>query len=250
MREPTANQIDSWFSGIKEPLNQYEGRELTHDDLVSIVVLMAKAVGNADTVSVAAVNALEHLEGRSVSRSMLNRNVRRVLANWHFIAEGMDIPDWDGTTVTTDVVVIGVRSAGINNGKRQYLLSLKLKTGIVAGIVNCAVESEYRISDFLDHEAGVAKYNCSPEEIAGMRARITVTQPNDMLKVLSWSASQAQKKLNKELAEARADVTKCRNGVQPCNTCRCTVRECPLAVWLEGENDNGKMDVHENKEAR
>lgn len=252
MKQPTANQIDSWFGSIKTALNAYIDKPLTHNDLEGIAVLMGRAVRRGSKVSSAAVSSMSHLEGKTVSIGMLNRNVRRVLANWNFIDEGSDIPDWDGTPVTTDAVVLGVRAAGQGaGGRRQYLLALKLKTGLVAGLVKCAVETDGRIDQFLSSKAGVSKMAPATEDIAGMRARITIEGLPDvsMVKVQQWDASENQRKLNKDLEERRADVTKCSKGIQPCNTCRCNIRECPLAVWLEGEEDD-KVDICESTQAR
>lgn len=234
MRQPTSPIIDKWFGQIKTDLNVYADKVLTREDLVALAKLVGGAVTPGKAVSTAFVASLAHLIGKPHSRAVINRNIRRVLANWHFIDEGMTIPDWDGSSTDADAVVIGVKNAGTTaGGFRAFLVLFKLKTGLVAGITRCSLESERRIEAFLQHDSGCANYSCAPEEIAGMRVRVTVSSAGgSLLKIEELSATSAQKKLNKELCEARSDVTKCGNPI-PCNACGKTIEECPLAVWLK-----------------
>ena len=43
----------------------------------------------------AAFAGLNHLQAKCSSVKLLTANVTRLLANWHFVRDGMQVPDWD-----------------------------------------------------------------------------------------------------------------------------------------------------------
>lgn len=182
---------------------------------------------------------LGHLMGRAHTKAMLMRNVMRLVANWHFIRCGMVVPLWDGQPMTVSLVVLGVkRIQQTDKGRSGYLLLVKLKTGLAAGIIKCMVLSDNAVDAFVDHKAGVSKYECAREEISGMEARAVVSlRFDDTLQVHAFDTTDAMKKHNRDLAERRSDPAKCLSRI-PCNTCTKNIKECPLAVWLP--EDTGK----------
>ena len=187
--------------------------------------------------------SLKHLVGKTVPKAMLKKNLLRVIANWHFVMEGMAVPEWDGTITSSDVVFIGVaRLKESRDGRQRLLVSLKLKTGLGAGIIQCTVFTTAQALDFLDRKSGCSSFNCAAEEIAGMEARLLVSvKPDGLLKVDAWGdCTEAQRRHNKKLSQLRGDPQKCQLAPSPCNVCRKTIHECNLAVWLgDKEKTNG-----------
>ena len=168
--------------------------------------------------------------------TLLRRNFWRLIANWYFIDEGMEIPEWRGEPETTDVAFLSVRKQRSTspNSKPKYIVRVRLKTGLCAGIITGVLLSSQAIYHFLTKVSGTRAFNCAAEEIAGMEGRVVIEVVNNLYHIKTWTCNQAQKDINKKIAEARADVRKCKRGI-PCNVCNMTVAQCPLAVWTEKE---------------
>lgn len=240
MRPPSADRITEWMQTIKPQLTPFCDRTLTRNDLATIAKLAfvssmpkCKAL-KTDEALKAAVGSLDHLTGQEVDSKSLTKNVHRLVANLHFLADGMEIPEWDGSREYSDVVFIGVGSVQEDtNGADRFIVSIKLKTGICAGIITCAVLSRRSLSQFLLRVSGTSKSECAVEEIAGMEASLALSlAANGLLIVHSWSCNEKQKQHNRDIAEKRRNVMKCGLAPAPCNVCSKTIVECPLAVWL------------------
>ena len=240
MNPPSQKWVEDRMAALKGRFDRMVGREFTQDDLrdmTAAVLLEAKpkVYKYSDDQLTAALGTLEHLVGGTHSKATLNNNVLRILANWHFIRDGMEVPMWDGNAEDMSMVVIGVRQMQPGAYGPRHMLLVKMKSGLAAGIIQCAVVNDSVIYGFIDHSSGTAKMNCPAEEIAGMRMSAVVeARPDGSVKLSNLNANQAMRWHNKDLAERRQDPAKCPNPV-PCNVCSKTVRECPLAVWLPKE---------------
>ena len=241
MRALTSKQVTAAVAKAKSKLADFEAVTFTTEVAASFVLLAASVVRKhpkpltGDQAN-AAYNSCAHLIGTKPTKEMLIANFYRLVANWYIIDEGAAIPQWGGEPITSDVAFLAVKKGRIPvvNGKRQYKVRIRLKTGLCAGIISWVVLNERLILRFLDRLAGTKMYRCSAEEIAGMEARVVVDSNNGAIHLSEFNCTQAQKEANKKLAEARADVRKCR-AAKPCNICAATVAECPLAVWAAQE---------------
>lgn len=240
MKAPTAAQISERVAEANNSLPEFAGKEFSTETFVAFCELAIKLCQPRSSAFTreqqgALERSLMHLYGHTHDLPLLKRNMHRVIANWHFIREGMEIPEWRGERIEGTALFIGVKRMPIGPGERpKYEVMLKLKSGIAAGIITCALLTEGNIYRFLEKASGTREYNCAPEEIAGMEAEVRVEVVNGTLRLLQWSCNQREKTKNKELAERRSDIRKCKKNI-PCNTCRCTIYECPLAVWLPRE---------------
>lgn len=238
MRPPTQRQIDRWCEIAKVRVPAYAGRVLSDIDIREMVTLcfhIAQPTLKPSPASTAAAfRSLAHLSGKTADEKMVMRNLTRILANWHFIREEMEVPVWDGTATDANAVFIGVSRLNDPGAKGpKMLVMMKLKSGLCAGIIQCAALFERSIQQFLDKQSGTSRMQCAVEEIAGMQARVCITAMNTgLVSVNSWDCTEAQKKHNRDLAERRMDPLKCRLAPQPCNVCNKNIKECPLAVWL------------------
>ena len=237
MLPPGSAKVDKWMAAIKAELPSFAGRAITDADLDSLVRLAGSSVhkkGPTGQEYQAALASLGHLKGKACNLRLLSRNMQRLVANWHFVSEGMEIPLWDGTQTDADVVFIGVavKQACEQGRLPSYVVGIKLKTGLGAGIIRCGLLTHGAVSQFLDHESGTASFHCAAEEIAGMETHALVSVENgEMLRIRSWKCSERQKRHNRDLTEHRSDPARCSNPI-PCNFCKRDIRECPLAVWL------------------
>jgi hypothetical protein len=193
--------------------------------------------------------SISHLEGKQLTEQLLRKNMHRLVANFHFIMDGMAIPVWNGERIAADAVFIGVLRGKCKEGEKpRYHVVTKLKSGIGAGIIVCYSLYDAALYNFVDKVAGTSQYHCAPEEIAGMECRMTLCVLQGQPKLLEWDTTQAQKKHNRLLAELRADITKCRLN-RPCNTCSKNILQCKLAVWMprkENENGRGQAETKNN----
>ena len=240
MRAPTIPQINSRLNAVNDSLSNFIGREFTTSVCSEFGMLAARVSMPKNTaLNIAERSALErsiqHLLGGSYDLPMLKRNMNRLIANWHYIRDGQAIPEWKGEKIEATALFIGVRRLPVEPGDRpKYEVMLKLKSGIAAGIITCALLTESNIYRFLDKSSGTSDLNCAAEEIAGMEAEVMVEALEGKIRICQWACTQRQKKQNKELALLRSDIRKCKRNI-PCNTCRCNIYECSLAVWLPPE---------------
>ena len=242
MKPPSVQKVSEWMEEMRPKMAEIvdRGAELTRKDLKDIVKCLIRTISPSSKElrkpesTSAAMSALLHLEGQKVGLQMLMKNINRMLANLHFLYEGMEIPEWDGTRESAAVAFIGVR--GVDNEASQsdrYIVKIKLKSGLCAGIITCAVLPRRSIALFLLKTSGTSKSECAVEEIAGMEATLTVSlNDHGLLQVHEWSCSDDQKRHNRDIASRRRDVLKCEMAPSPCNVCMKTIMECPLAVWL------------------
>lgn len=240
MKAPTEAQISNRLSQIADSLPAYADREFSDTVLsdfcnLAIQVSMPKSAKMNHAQIVALKNSVFHMYKKYHTLQIVKSNMHRLLANWHFIREGMSIPEWKGECIEGTALFIGVKRLPIGPGERpKYHVMLKLKTGIAAGIITCALLTESNIYRFMDKCSGTREFNCAPEEIAGMQADLRFEASNGMIRIRQWSCTQGEKKKNKDLALIRSDIRKCKKNI-PCNACRCTIHECNLAVWLPAE---------------
>ena len=235
-REPPASKVAAWLKALEPCLERLDNVDI---DTAALGGLVAGVFGVVqprrkpdDSELTAAVSTLGHLVGKRHTKAMLTRNVTRLLANWHFIRCGMAVPVWNGDPITVSMLVLGVRRMLMVDGRSGYLLLVKLKTGLAAGIIKCMVLSDNAVDAFMDHKAGVSKYQCAREEISGMEARAVVSiRFDDTLKAHEFDTTDSMRKHNRDLADRRSNPRKCSSGMS-CNACRKNIKECPLAVWL------------------
>lgn len=237
MKQPGEWQASTWMKRARAAMDAALASGITEDSLVTLVRELFKVVHpklKPETFQLtAAYESLSFLAGKHVTTKALDACVLRVLANWNFIDEGMEVPEWDGTRTSSDLVVLGLAPAGKDRfGGRRYIVGVKLKTGLCAGIMSCGTLSSMQLDTILKHISGTGSMNCAVEEFSGMRARADVSFDGSMLHFHDWFCSEAQKKHNRDLANRRIDVRKCSRAQMPCNACEKTVRECPLAIWL------------------
>lgn len=237
MREPSSKVIAARLSNVLTSVSDLNGSVCDERALSFLSVRIRDASltrGKHLTAEqeTALYNSLSHLLGRALSPELLRANVHRVVANWHFIMEGMDIPEWGGERIDAKIIFIGVRRAKVKDGGRpRYHVRFKLKSGLGAGIILCAVLYEAAMYRFLDKFSGTRSFNCPAEEIAGMEARVQLSITEKTVTIHDWNCTAEQRKHNAELATLRSNVAKCRLGV-PCNTCKKNILQCNLAVWL------------------
>lgn len=228
---------------VAKHLPEFVGQVFTQDLLRQFAAVVAHAampraknLNEAQTTALLA--SMQHMLGGTFDENVLLRNGQRLLANWSFIKDGSSIPIWTGGNITADVIILGVSPlASASTDQRRYIVKMRLKNGLGAGIISCACLYETAMQMFLDRYSGCRKYNCAPEEISGMEARVLVSYEDDRFKIHAWDATQKQKEHNKELCEFRCNPRKCKHGGTWCNTCKCTTDECSLAVWLPKEKE-------------
>ena len=181
----------------------------------------------------------EHLMGQEMTKQLLHSNAYRVLANWHFIKEGMPIPVWEGDPIDCACTFLSIdKKRETKNDKLFLKVRVKLRSGLAAGIIYGVAFTPKQIGYFLKHISGAKAYNCAIEEFSGMRAQVTVEMQGEELHVLDWKCTESDRKYNRELAEARRNPRKCNNQI-PCNACPRTVNACNLAIWT-GANKETK----------
>jgi hypothetical protein len=243
MLAPSANQVTDRYKSIASKLNELADRVFDKEALSAFCNLLISSSTSKKLIPQqlsALETSTEHLIGQKVTRELLVSNAYRVLANFHFIMEGMPIPIWDGSRIDASVVFLGVYKKRERIKNKIYLtVKLKLRTGLAAGIIMCARFTSRQISFFLQRCAGVKSFSCAIEEISGMKASLVVESDGDNLKVVDWKCTADEKKYNRKLAEARRDVRKC-STFMPCNTCPRTIQECGLAIWLSEETNGTK----------
>lgn len=242
MKAPSMVKVDTWLSKLSSWPHKYADTPVTRESLADLVrgmfrIVQPKIKPSCASTS-AAMSSLLHLAEQKTpvhSAAVLVSNLHRLLANWHFIHEGIAVPEWDGKKTPADVLFMGVvRGAGNETGSKHLVLKMKLKTGLGAGIIQYGAIQTSAVYKFLDHESGCSTLECAPEELAGMMARAYVSMHTDgSLSVFSLSASAAHKKHNRKLSEFRLDTMKCATGGMACNACPRTAAECALAVWAE-----------------
>ena len=173
-----------------------------------------------------------HLMGHTLTKQLLHSNAYRVLANWHFIHDGMAIPVWEGEPIDCACTFLSLNRKRIQVNNKLYLqVRMKLRSGLAAGIIYGVRFTPRQVGFFLRRLSGTNSLNCAIEEISGMKAQVTIETDGDDIRVLDWNCNQSDKEYNRSLAEARRNPRKCSNPI-PCNTCRCTVNDCKLAIWL------------------
>ena len=89
----------------------------------------------------------------------------------------------------------------------------------------------------MDHVAGVAQLHVPVEEASGMMCRARIQMTGGSVKVLELGATESHKRFNRQLEDMRGAPGKCAND-QPCNTCRATIKECPMAIWWPEERED------------
>ena len=92
---------------------------------------MRKGIPDGVQQREAAWRSVEALRGKQLPLVSLKRNMRRLIANWHFIADGAPVPWWDGSPETGDAQIVALRPAmGRDEDHEYYRARLLLKTGI------------------------------------------------------------------------------------------------------------------------
>ena len=92
---------------------------------------MRKGIPDGEQQREAAWQSVRELRGRMLDVHELRRNMRRLVANWHFIADGAPVPWWDGRPETGDAQIVALRPAmGRDEDHEYYRARLLLKTGI------------------------------------------------------------------------------------------------------------------------
>lgn len=236
-KEPSRNRINKALAEVEPYLPEFVGKYFDQSRLREFAVVLVHAMHKSKTkFSQRANEALyatcRHLLGQGPDKALVKGNMLRIIANWHFIEDGMEIPVWDGSQCTSDSLFLGVRRLKVPEGVMpKMIVRVKLKSGLCAGIIRPVELSAGRIGQFLDRVAGVNHFHCALEEIAGMEAKLLVDYSGNKLNIYDWSCTEAQKHANRAITEARSDAAKCTNA-QPCNVCKKDIKQCPLAVWL------------------
>lgn len=238
MKQPSLNWVDKHYAVALKYLPEFADVYMDEDKLRRFAAVLKSICHTQRGMRFKIISndalweSVEHLKGKLLTPALVKRNMLRIIANWHFIEDGMEIPMWDGGSCVTDVVFIGVvRLRTAEGAQPKLLVRIKLKTGLCAGIIYEAVLSVNKIGYFLDHVGGVGRYGCNVEEIAGMQARLTVYYEGHELIIREWRCTDQQKVANRKLTDARTDVAKCTRS-QPCNVCSADITQCRLAVWL------------------
>lgn len=205
------------------------------------IIIHARSKQKLNDEQLAALEkSTKHLIGQKLTKKLIHSNAYRVIANWHFIAEGMEIPVWEGDPIDCACTFLGLNRKRIKNNNKLYLeVRLKLRTGLAAGIICGSRFTQRQINFFLKRQSGAGSYNCAVEEISGMKAQLTVELQGEDIRVTDWKCNQSDKDYNRTLAEMRRNARKCSRPI-PCNTCSKTVNECKLAIWLAQENNDGR----------
>jgi len=232
---PTANSISKKFAAIKDGLADLVGKTCDKNVLSAFCNLLISTC-TSKKLSVEQLSALErstdHLLGQVLTKELVNANAYRVIANWKFISEEMEIPVWSRGRTDAEVLFLGCSKQRVLEKNKVYLVcAIKLRTGLGAGIISRVRFTPRQISFFLSKHSGTKSYSCSAEEISGMKASLVLDLSGEEITVVDWHCTDAQKQYNRQLAEARRDVRKC-STFRPCNTCPKTTRECNLAIWL------------------
>ena len=235
MQAPSANVVSKRFALISDKLNELVGKVCDKQALSAYCTLLKNACYKQklkDHQWNQLVVSTEHLMGQQLTRKLLVSNSYRVLANFHFIMEGMPIPIWDGTSIDASVVFTGIdKKREVVKDKLYLTVELKLRNGISAGIIYRCTFTPRQLQFFLQRHSGCKSLNPAIEEVSGMRASLVIEMQGDQLKVLDWKCTDDEKKYNRELTEARRNVRKC-TPFRPCNTCPKTIEQCTLAIWL------------------
>lgn len=238
MRPPTASSISKRLALCKEQLQSLAGKMCDKHVLSAFCnyIIAACTKQKLEQQQLAALEqSTDHLLNQVLTQELIDANTYRVLANWHFIMEGMAIPVWTGERTDAEVLFLGVSKKRIMANNKLYLqVSLKLRTGLAAGIIYRVRFTPRQISFFLSKHSGTKKLNCAIEEISGMKASLVIEMQGDEISVIDWKCTADQKAYNRKLAEARRDARKCATFI-PCNTCPQTTQQCNLAIWLPEE---------------
>lgn len=237
MRAPTLKQVDKHLQQATTEIEHFACRVCDKQLLSALCLTLCRICQpKSRPLPSAGIHALyqslEHLIDKPLDDHLVKLNMHRIVANWHFIEEGMRIPEWGGESITAHVVFIGVLKLRYSSGGRErYLVELKLKTGLGAGIITHVSLYAAAIYRFLEKFSGTRSYDCPAEELAGMEARVVLSVAGHQATIHEWDCTTAQREHNKTLSEFRIGVSKCANPI-PCNVCKKTIEQCPLAVWL------------------
>lgn len=238
MKAPSANAVGKRFEQISQQLNELAGKVCDKAALSAFCSLLIGASTSkrlAQNQIDALATSTEHLIGQLLTRQLLVSNAYRVLANFHFIMEGMTIPVWEGERTEAQAVFLGLpRKREVQNNKLYLNVRIKLRSGLAAGIIYWSRFTNRQVNFFLQRQSGCRSLNPAVEEISGMRASLQIEMQGEDLKVVDWQCSADEKNYNRKLTEARRDVRKCATFI-PCNTCPKTIADCPLAIWLPEE---------------
>ena len=235
MKAPTTNWISKRLGDCKEQLQCLAGK-MCDKQVLSAFCTYLRLACNKKKLEPEQLSALEqstdHLLNQVLTQELIDANAYRVLANWHFIHEGMEIPVWEGEPIDCACTFLGLERKRLQINNKLYLqVRMKLRSGLAAGIIQGVRFTPRQVAFFLRRLSGTNSLNCAIEEISGMRAQVTVEANGDEIRVLDWKCNQSDKEYNRSLAEARRSPRKCTTPI-PCNTCRSTVVDCPLAIWL------------------
>ena len=236
-KEPSRNRINKAFEEVQKHLPEFVGKYFDQSRLREFAVVLVQAMHKTKEPFKKCSNealyaTCKHLLGQGPDKALVKGNMLRIIANWHFIENGMEIPVWDGSMCSSDAIFLGVRRLKTAEGVMpKMIVRVKLRSGLCAGIIRPVELSANRIGQFLDRVAGVNHYHCALEEIAGMEAKLSVDYSGNRLNIYDWTCTEAQKAANRAITEARTDAAKCKNA-QPCNVCKKDIKQCTLAVWL------------------
>ena len=165
-----------------------------------------------------------------VDTNWYEHNAYHLAANKHFLAEGVEIPLWDGSWEDTVVRCEGVQQIEPLKGKQRFMVWLKCFTGIPAGLTiklpYTANALEYILAKYLH----LSKLNLEAPEIAGMFFSCMVFEDAGGVRLNEFSVTPYMLKLNKELCDSRDNPRKWCHSTTPCYLCSKTVKECDLAV--------------------
>lgn len=125
MKPPTQKITDKRLASLKAKLTVFADRVLDKEALSAFSSLIAD-VCTKRRLTWQQLGALErsclHMLNHAHTAKLIEKNAVRLLANWNFIADGMEIPWWDGSRETADAIVIGVRRS---SNAQKLLLYLK-----------------------------------------------------------------------------------------------------------------------------
>lgn len=235
MKAPTSISTSKRIGSIKAQLNDLAGKMCDKQVLSAFCNLLIGAATKKELTQLQLASlerSTNHLLGQQLTPELIDANTWRVLANWHFIMEGMEVPIWTGEKTDTEALFLGIAKQRVVNNNKLFLdCTVKLRSGLPAGIISRVRLTPRQISFFLNKHSGAKSCNCAVEEISGMKAMLVVEMRGDDIAVVDWKCNDAQRQYNRQLAEARRDPRKC-STFQPCNTCPKTTRECNLAIWL------------------